>query len=287
MIEALREKFIPVAVDQHVHRRLQDAEGELFAQVLEQAGRGLGGRSQGVFIFDAAGKLLAFSNTADAGRVKQLTAKALATFEAPSEVPVKETLAEPLDGAAIPDGTTIVTVTSKVLGGYEKVEGSRTEIHAASLGRDHLWIREDEVAALASGSVPESLTRRLVRYHLVDNTRGEPPFWRTGEVRVAELELADGRLQGRVELRSADNAREYVTELLGHMKTDSQGELTRFDLVALGQFEGEGRYTRGAPPGKYPFAVAFRLIEPACAADRVIPGGARHNLAGYLDERTE
>jgi hypothetical protein len=277
VIESLREKFVPIAVDQHVHRRLKNAEGELFAKVLKQAGRDLGGRSQGVYIFDPAGKLLAFSNTSDAGQVKRLMAKALTGFEsaAADSVPVAAKVASP------PAGTTIVTVTSKVLGGYEKVDGRNTEMHAASLGRDHLWIRGDEAAALAKGLVPATLTQRLVRYHLIDNTRGEPPFWRSEELREAKLELKDGRLSGRIELRSSDGEREYVAELFGQLVTDG-GKLTRFDLVANGEFQGESRYTRGAPPGKYPFAVSFRVTAPTCAADRVIPGGARGNLARYL-----
>jgi hypothetical protein len=277
VIESLREQFVPVAVDQHVHRRLKNPEGELFAKVLKQAGRDLGGRSQGVYIFDPGGKLLAFSNTSDAGQVKRLMKKALTRFEptAADPVPVAAKVTSP------PAGTTIVTVTSKVLGGYEKVEGRNADIHAASLGRDHLWIRADEAAALAKGSIPATLTQRLVRYHLIDNTRGEPPFWRSDELRDAKLELKDGQLSGRVELRSTDGAREYVTELFGQLVTDG-GKLKRFDLVANGEFQGESRYTRGAPPGKYPFAVSFRLTMPTGAADRVIPGGARGNLAGYL-----
>jgi hypothetical protein len=204
-------------------------------------------------------------------------AKALTGFEpaAADSMPVAA------KGSSPPAGTTIVTVTSKVLGGYVKVDGRNVEMHAASLGRDHLWIRGDEVAALAKGSVPTSLTQRLVRYHLIDNTRGEPPFWRSAELRKAKLELKDGRLNGRVELRSTDGARKYVAELFGQLVTDG-GKLTRFDLVASGEFQGESRYTRGAPPGNYPFAVSFRLTVPTCAADRVIPGGARGNLAGYL-----
>ncbi|MFT4546859.1 MAG: hypothetical protein ACI8XO_000181 [Verrucomicrobiales bacterium] len=209
------------------------------------------------YIFDPTGKLLAFSNTSDAGQVKGLMAKALKSFnpDAKAELPPNSPTSE--KSAAPPAGTTIVTVTSKVLGGYEKVEGRHSEMHAASLGQDHLWIRADEVASLAKGAVPATLTNRLVRYHLSDNTRGEPPFWQSAEVQEAKLDLKNGRLEGSVKLRSADGAREYVAEFFGHLETDG-GELTRFDLVANGEFQGESQYTRGAPPGKYPFAVAFR-----------------------------
>lgn len=73
---------------------------------------------------------------------------------------------------ALPEGILVALVTCKVLGGYENIEERRTEIHAASLGQDHLWIRPDEAAALVKGSVPDSLTQRLVRFHFVDNTHG-------------------------------------------------------------------------------------------------------------------
>ncbi len=279
VIKALREEFVPLAIDQHVHRRLENAEGALFARVLKQAGRGLGGRSQGVYIFDASEKLLAFSNTADAEQVKRLMAKALTSFDPDVKGPASESA--PFKATTPPKGTTIVTVTSKVLGGYEDVKGRRTEIHAASLGRDHLWIRKDEAVALAEGDLPNSLIMRLVRYHLVDNTRGEPPFWRSRDVRVADITLTDGRLSGRVELRSEDGSRAFVADVLGHIKADGT-QLTLFDMVASGRFQGEGRFTRGAPPGKYPFAVAFRLTRSSSAADLVIPGAARNNLEGYL-----
>ena len=66
MLRLLRTRFVPVAVDQHIHRRLQDAEGKLFAKVLKQAGQGLDGGSQGVFCFTPDGKLLAFANVVEA-----------------------------------------------------------------------------------------------------------------------------------------------------------------------------------------------------------------------------
>ena len=158
--------------------------------MLTQAGRGLGGRSQGVYIFDPAGTLLAFSNTADAKHVQRLMAKALAS---PQPGPLRKTFAAPPrhpHAGNPPDGTVIALVNCKVLGGFEKAEG-RARIHAESLGDDRFWIRADEAAALANGKLPDSFTKRLVRYHLVDNTRGEPPFWRDDEIKTARLELKE------------------------------------------------------------------------------------------------
>src|SRR5687768_11737959 len=80
ILNLLSTRFVPVAIDQHVHRTLKDAEGDLFAKVLKQAGRGLGGTSQGNYLFGPDGTLLAFANTADADHVKRLMATALKKF---------------------------------------------------------------------------------------------------------------------------------------------------------------------------------------------------------------
>ena len=80
---------------------------------------------------------------------------------------------------------------------------------------------------------------------------------------------------------SADGARSYEAQLLGFVEAE-HGEVTRFDLVALGDYEGEGRYTRGAPKGKFPFAVSFTLADGDDVADAVPPQGSRGWLKGYL-----
>src|SRR4051812_31940806 len=123
----LETRFVPVAVDQHISRHLTDAEGELFAKVLKQAGRTTSGFAQGVYLFTADGRLLGFANTADAARVKGLLQGALKKFDPAAPVPK---FAEARANAALPpppeDGL-IVDVTSKILGGYapEDTQGQR------------------------------------------------------------------------------------------------------------------------------------------------------------------
>jgi hypothetical protein len=63
------------------------------------------------------------------------------------------------------------------------------------------------------------------------------------------------------------------------------GKVTRFDVVARGSFWGEGPYSPGAPPGKFPFAVAFTLTAIKSDRDRIPPAGARGWLRGYLEFR--
>jgi hypothetical protein len=165
-----------------------------------------------------------------------------------------------------------------VLAGYE---GEATERHRNALGRDHLWLRQDEAEALARGALPESVQRRIARFHLIDNTRGEPPMWREDEVKKLEMALRDGRLAGSVHLETKAGDRGYRADLLGLVEA-KDGNVVRFDLVVKGQFWGEGTFTRGAPKGKFPLAIAFTLSDGKEAADRVLPQAARGNVKGYL-----
>jgi hypothetical protein len=282
IVKFLGTRFIPVAIDQHVHRQLKDAEGELFAAVLKHAGRGLDGMSQGNYLFTPKGKLLAFANTADAAHVKRLIDTALKKFDpaadVPEALPGEKKTPPPFEP---PAGTTIVDVTTKVLGGYEKATVKPTQAAQQALGRDHLWLRKDEVADLARGKLPESVKTRIVRYHLIDNTRGEPPLWSPDEVKRLEMTLKDGRLTGSVELTTKSGKRGYRAKLFGRVKVED-GKLTRFDVVVKGDFWGEGSFTRAAPPGEFPLAIAFTLATGTSAADRALPGGSRSNLKGYL-----
>jgi hypothetical protein len=266
-------------VDQHIHRALKDEEGALFARVLKQAGRGLDGQSQGVYLFAADGKLLAFSNTADGEHVKHLLTTALRKFDpdgVSADLGSADKKSSPFPEP--PAGGLVIDVATKVLGGYE---GAAAERYGQSLGRDHLWLRKDEAEALARGTLTETAARRLVRFHLVDNTRGEPPMWRDDEIRKLELTLRDGRLSGVVHLETKSGDRGYRAELLGAVEV-KDGRVTRLDLVARGQFWGEGTFTRGAPKGKFPVAIAFTLASGQEPADRVPPQAARGNAAAYL-----
>lgn len=265
---------MPVAVDQHIHRFLKDDEGALFARVLKQAGRGLGGTSQGNYLFSPDGTLLAFANTADADHVRRLMAAALKKFdplEAEDIKPAKAFLSQ----FQPPEGGLVLDVAAKVLGGYEKAKARD------AIGRDHLWLRKDEADALARGELPESVKLRLVRYHLIDNTRGEPPLWAPGDVKKLDLTLSDGKVTGTVHLESRDGKRGFQAAVLGFVAV-KEGKVARFDLLARGDYWGEGTFTRGAPSGRFPFAVAFALAEGTSVVDRVVPGAARGNVKNYL-----
>src|SRR5262249_61886665 len=66
--------------------------------------------------------------------------------------------------------------------------------------RDHLWLTAAEWKALIPASprkgeavpVPAAVAYRIARFHLWDNTRGEPPAWGREGVRSLKLTLTVG-----------------------------------------------------------------------------------------------
>jgi hypothetical protein len=282
IVDLFKTRFIPVAVDQHDHRRRKDAEGEFFASVLKQAGRELDGHSQGFYIFSPAGKLLEFDNTLSGERMKTMLASALKKFDPAVQIPkIEEGQKDARFIYEAPEGGLVVNVNSKVLGGYADGAERTAKIRQEALGRDHLWIRKDEAEQLAKGTLPDSMKTRIARFHLIDNTRGEPPFWKEDEIKKLEMTLDKGHLTGTVHLETKAGDRGYDARLLGFVET-KDGKITRLDVLAKGEFWGEGTYSRGAPKGKFPFAVAFTLADGKGNDVKVPPGGARGNLKSYL-----
>jgi hypothetical protein len=69
--------------------------------------------------------------------------------------------------------------------------------------------------------------------------------------------------------------------LQGYLTYDRKRDrFSRLDLLAWGEFWGEGAYTGGAPKGKFPLVIAASLAG-AAPADRVPPQGSR-DLSDYL-----
>jgi hypothetical protein len=283
IVEILRTKFVPVAVDAWYMNRRQDAEGEFYRKVVTQepSRKDMNSSTQGRYAFSADGRLLFFTNNRDLERLKRSLRKALQD-QPPTEVSgLDASKKHPQLDRTLREGTVVVTVSSKVLEGYDAASNKWEALFQASMGEDHLWIRKDEVDALTKGSLPDGLKRRLARFHLTDNTRGEPPMWADREIRKLELSIGEGRLTGAVHLETDSGDRGYEVELLGFVES-KDGKLSRFDVVAKGTFWGHGRYTaNSAPKGKFPLAIAFRLADGSSEADRVPPQGSR-DLQDYL-----
>lgn len=282
IVQLLQNRFIPVAIDQAYQRRQQDDEGEFYRKIAGQGPRNdFQGTTQGFYLATAAGELLAFNNNRGPERIRRIMKRALSAFRPPKATVIEAAKKDPRYNPEPPEGGLVVRVRAKVLEGYEPTTDRWRHIFQTAVSRDNLWISQREHQALAAGEVPESLQRRIARFHLVDNTRGEPPMWRESEIRELRMELRDGRLNGSVKLKTDDGDRGYTAQLLGHVDVED-GQVVRCDIVALGDFWGEGRYTRRAPRGKFPLAVAFTLADGSDTADGVPPQASRGWLQGYL-----
>ena len=285
IVELLRTRFVPVALDQAYQRRQQDTEGEFYRKIAGQGPRDdFQGTTQGFYIATASGELLLYNNNRDPDKLRRLMREKLSEFASRNTTAAAELQADEVDpryNVHPPEGGLVVRVQAKVLGGYEESTDQWRQIMQTALSRDNLWITEDEHQALVRGVIPASLQRRIARFHLVDNTRGEPPMWKPEEIVGLEMTLEDGALNGAAQLETGEGSRGFETDIRGVVDIED-GVVSRFDVVALGEFWGEGTYTRGAPEGRFPLAISFTLADGSDVADRIPPQGSRGWIDGYL-----
>ncbi len=281
-MDLLKTKFVPVAIDQAYQRRQKDTEGDFYRQIAGQGPRSnFENTTQGLYIADASGKLIAYNNNRGAERIQALMEKAIADFVAPKATPITATKVDPRYHAEPPEGGLVVQVHTKILGGYSSPKDKWEKIFHSAIARDNLWITKSEHGELVNGNFPRVLAERIARFHLIDNTRGEPPMWTKEEVREIDVKLADGKISGHVTLKTATGSRGFDAEIQGIVKT-TDGKVTQFDCVAKGKYWGQGQYTQGAPEGKFPLAVSFRLADGKDTADDIPPQGSRFWTDGYL-----
>lgn len=283
----LRTRFVPVAIDQAYQRRQKDAEGEFYRKIAGQGPRSnFQSTTQGLYIATAQGKLLLYNNNRDPAKVQRLLKEKLNIFqqnlaEYSRAVAIKPGKVDARYNVSPPKGGLVVRVRAKVLGGYEPTTDRWRAIFQSALSRDNLWISSAEHQSLVQGQIPVSLQKRIARFHLVDNTRGEPPMWREKEIRQLKMTVRGNRIEGQVLLRTDSGERGYQAELFGELEVKS-GKVVRLDLLARGDFWGDGPYTRNAPKGRFPLAVSFTLADGTDVADRIPPQGSRGWLPGYL-----
>jgi hypothetical protein len=282
IVSLLQTKFVPVAIDQFYQRQQKDAEGNFYRTIATQGPwKDVDGTTQGFYIATADGKLLAFNNNRGPEPIKRLLEKSLRDFQPVAVSSIKPGEADPRFARTPPQGGLVVRVTAKVLGGYEETDDEWQKIFQSALSRDNLWIRKDEHQALVRGELLDSLKHRIAQFHLIDNTRGEPQMWDDADIRKLDLRLDGGKLTGTVQLENKSGDLGYYAELLGFVESD-KGRVVRLDIVAKGLYWGDTLFTRGAPKGKFPLAVAFSLASGDLESDRVPPQGSKGWLPGYI-----
>jgi hypothetical protein len=302
--------YVSVAGDDWYQRRRDDPEGQFFRKVADQGPRkGEGGSTrQGIYCLTADGQLLTYKNAGQLPEVMRDTLRqGLREWKRlpeerrkPGAVQVGDPGArDPRFARCPPPGGLVVTVFTRILdhrpAGF--CRGTCPTSGGEAAARDHLWLTGSEWKALMPAHpspgqrqpLPAAVAERILRFHLIDNTRGEPPMWGRAEIRAQELTLTVEevtptavrmRLDGTALLAThADVAkanRGFDVRLLGYIGYDRAKEaIDRFDVVAVGDHWGEGTYTRQSRPGRMPLGVAFELASGKSAGDLVPPQAAR------------
>jgi hypothetical protein len=316
IIRLARTRYIPVAGDDWYQRRRKDAEGKFFRRVADQGPRkGVGGSTrQGIYLLTADGTLLAFRNAQDPKVMREVLRQGLkkwnelpAARRKPDGIKVKDLgKVDPRFFRTPPKNGLIVNIYTRILdrdskGAFHKgtcpTKGGDRPAH------DHLWLTEKDCKAVVPARarkgdtfpMPAPVARRILRFHLVDNTRGEPPHWRTDQIRSGKMTLTveeitafgirlrvDGTALLATDPKPEKADRGYDVRLLGYIHYDARKkQIDRFDVVAVGDHWGQGTFTPGARKGRKPLGVVFELVQGATAADQVPPQGTRE-IGAYL-----
>src|SRR5262245_37377930 len=162
----LKARFVCVGIAHNGAGRRKDAEGDFARKMI-----GSGGTLQGLHVINTKGELVGYVYDFRPASVTAMLEKALQNFK-PVEAPAIDFSVKD-KRFVLPEGGVVVAVTAKVLAGQEPIKAAEGTIQydmekawKHSMGREHLWVRPDEVQALGKGELPESLQKRIVRYHL-------------------------------------------------------------------------------------------------------------------------
>jgi hypothetical protein len=311
IIRLATKEFIPVTCDDWYQRRRRDAEGDFFRAVANQGPRkGLNESTrQGIYCLTADGTLLAYKNAGQNPQVmREVLRQALAAWQklpesrrkpgavrvAPPDAEDEQYVRRP------PPQGLILKVWTRALDrspSGDLLPAACDPGRGGEAARDHAWFTAEEARTLLPPEVkvgtqyplPRKLALRLARFHLVDNTRGEPPAWEPEELRSCDLVLHVEEvtaekirlsLQGDVLLATSaflwEAKRGYRAQMHGTLLYDRRhARWESIRLTALGQHWGEGLHTQGARPGKNWLGVALELSLGDKPMDRIPPQGAR------------
>ncbi len=262
------------------------------------------GTRQGIYVCSSSGDFLASINSLDADAVITTLEAALRNWQRlPETVRRRGSAANPMPAhrweTSYPDHGLVLVSENRDLA----VEQGNPRRTGERWNRDHVWFSAEEArswlpADPTPGTVhqlPEPLVRRLARFHLVDNVRGQTLPFAVEEVRGSGIQTEVLERRGRlVRLRISgvtmavaegpwlmgDNdwkpprefPRSMATQLLGYASYDLGLEaFTAFEMIAVGRRRGYTQNNdriRGPQEGTIGFV--FTLAEDT-PAERVPP----------------
>lgn len=297
----MKGDFVPVAVNVSHLQYQQDREGLLFRKIAEQghyAGRTKPTATrQGLYIATIDGNLLASENTGSAIEVMRLMQKGLngwnrgdknrkGLFQSQAQTDEKYNV-------PFPEGGLILRQTMRDLPRPDQPY-HKTDRH----NFDHVWMTAEEVKAFVpvevepgfSYKIPEKIVRRWVRWHLLDQVKGESAPWKDSEIVdasiIATVTQVGGATAGppRIRIRLSGKANcvcpptgeinpftndKVTTErgidaaIRGWLTYDTKTEsFTDFDMLAFGERWGTSTYSfRHQDLERSPIGFVFELLE--------------------------
>src|SRR5262245_17994129 len=149
----LKAHIVCVGIAHNGAGRRKDAEGDFARKLIGKVGT-----LQGLHVINTAGDLVGYVYDFRPQSVTAMLEKALKKFE-PIDAPAID-FTQKDKRFTMPENGLVVFTIAKVLAGHDPVKAAKGTIQhdmetawKTSLGREHLWIRKDEVQALIHGAL--------------------------------------------------------------------------------------------------------------------------------------
>jgi hypothetical protein len=285
VIDYLQNDFIPVAINCDYFVPLDQTArnwsltAKFMTDVCRKNGKGIkpGETTQGYYPMSAAGDSYGVGGAcATLGQEKWmigLLGNSLRAFKKnpPVKVDLKETSLPP--ETTLPEGVAVLRTFTRAA--LSKEQLAKLDIHSTGVQRDHLWILAEEQAEILNrlanqeeADVPTRLARRIIRYHLTDNVRGEASTWDLADIKASALRLVKTRdSKGEMEVKLTGSftldhqkAWGFKGTLEGALCLDkAQKRIKSAKIYASGEAYGAGPYTQPAPEGSFPIKIAMVL----------------------------
>jgi hypothetical protein len=264
-LELLRTKFVSYAPSVTEMLKAKGPAGEMFRKVVNQRPEPVHTK-QGYYVCSPDGRLLKgwMYPRPDDGTMKRYLKEVLAAYQAPKDaVPMDAGKADRHAAPLPPEGGVVVEVSSKLIEAeWRQSNVERLKMIRDAVGRDRLWITKGELQELLRGALPDSLMERVIRYHLIDNTRGVASYWQPSSLKELALKTSreNGQLKVDGSLRLEEGDRHYLATFEGVIETKGDA-LSRFDFVARGSHSQRTIHAGELPIGESTLAIAFTLAE--------------------------
>lgn len=248
---------------------------------------------QGFFIVSADGRSYDWMNDSDPNEVKSFLEKGLNWFHSnrSNSVTISDAEINEPFSTHPPADAAVIRVFSRI----RPVPAGSGKLND-SVGRDHMWIFANEVQEIlcsdtdSSFQLPVALTNRMIRFHLIDNVRGEPDMWKKSDVKASNFAcklVKDGtnksyQFVGVFTQLTNDQKRGLDGKIFGEFEIDStKHKVIKWRAYATGLAFGRSTFTPGEPKGKFPLSIA--MIETDDEISKIVPPQAVSYGADYHD----